>query len=294
MIIAAYAGCGKTTLAKMHEDICVEVASMSYLRILPIENEEVTVDSEREKASEYHVSNPLFPYNIIVEILEAEKIHKYVIIPTVLDVIEILQKEFHRDVILCYPDETLKEEYRERYLKRGNTDRFCRIFADGMANFIDNLRKNESKYHIVLKSGEYLSDKFMECEEVYEKVSKCDIDCDTVCNYDIEVMEKYRGILSERKKNIWLDVMFFMDEVYYKVNDIDDPEERQFIYDFAKRLYELEGVQGVGAYSFDLPKTAERIQHYNIRTVDKMGLLEALERHEENVRMYSAEWLVWS
>ena len=50
MIIAAYAGCGKTTFANTHSDICVEIASMPYARILPVVKEEITGEFEREKA----------------------------------------------------------------------------------------------------------------------------------------------------------------------------------------------------------------------------------------------------
>ena len=70
MIIAAYAGCGKTTLAEKYSDICIDVTSMPYARILPVKKEETNRNFEAEKAAEYHVDNPIYPYNMIAEIPE--------------------------------------------------------------------------------------------------------------------------------------------------------------------------------------------------------------------------------
>ena len=91
MIIAAYAGCGKTTLARKYPEKCIEVASMPYARILPIVREETTGNLEGEKAAEYHINNPIYPYNMIADILELEKEYKYVIVPSARSIIDILQ-----------------------------------------------------------------------------------------------------------------------------------------------------------------------------------------------------------
>ena len=130
MIIAAYAGCGKTTLANMYPNCFTEVPSMPYARILPYVKGCFISEFEAEKAAPYHITNPLFPLNMVSEILEAERESQYVVIPTISEVISILQNEFGRDVILCYPADGLEEEYKRRYLDRGNTEKFCRIFAE--------------------------------------------------------------------------------------------------------------------------------------------------------------------
>ena len=41
----------------------MEVVSMPYARILPIEKEDTSKAFENEKAAPYHVNNPLFPYD---------------------------------------------------------------------------------------------------------------------------------------------------------------------------------------------------------------------------------------
>ena len=171
MIIATYAGCGKTTFAKKHSDICVEIASMPYVRILPIVKEETTGEFEGEKAAYYHVNNPIYPYNMIADILEQEKI-------------DILRQE--------------------------------------------------------------------------------------IC---------------KKKQNVWLAIRFFLNEVFYQIKDIDNPEERQFVYNFGKRLYASMEVPSIFSYDFDIREEAKKL-HYTVRTVDKDELVKALEKHEKKVGRY--------
>lgn len=273
MIIAAYAGCGKTTLAEKYSDICVEVASMPHARILPVEKEETNRNFEEEKAAEYHVDNPIYPYNMVAEVLALEKQYKYVIIPTVQRAIDILQKEYGRSIILCYPEDNLEEEYREHYLQRGNTEVFCEIFADGMQEFLKGLKENKEAYHFRLKSGEYLMDKFDEFEDICSKFPASVLKQDKI--------EELKQNIQERKKNIWLSISFLSEEVAYQVKDVDDAEERQFIYDFGKRLYQCIERPLLFSLDFDVKKART-----GIHIVDRDGLLEALEKHEKFIERY--------
>lgn len=273
MIIAAYAGCGKTTLAA-NTDKCIEVASMPYARILPFVEEENTGKFEYEKASIYHVNNPIFPYNMIAEILEAEKRFKYVIIPSVRSVIEILQREYARTVILCYPEDGLENEYRERYIKRGNTDEFCQVFVDRMQEFLDGLKSNEDACHVVLKSGEYLSDKFEEIEEICKDIP--------ITEVEQEKTDKLNQYIQEKKSSVWLEVHCIEDTVFYRVEDIDDKEEREFIYDLAKRLY-VSDFSKVFSYDFDVTDV-ERRMGSPFKVVDKTELTDLLKKHEEKIK----------
>jgi hypothetical protein len=251
---------------------------MPYARILPVVKEEITEEFEREKASEYHVDNPIYPYNMIAEILEKEKEYKYVIIPTVQAAIDILQRDYDRNVILCYPEDCLEAEFRERYLRRGNTETFCQIFADGMSGFLKELKENKEAYHFRLKSGEFLSDKFNEFEDICREFPTSNVTAQ-------EKIDKLKCDLLEKKKNIWIAIHFFMDEVFYQVKDIDDPKERQFIYDFGKRLYKSMEAPSIFSYDFDIQEETKKL-HYFVRTVDKEGLMQALEKHEKKVARY--------
>lgn len=271
MIIAAYAGSGKTTFAQKHSDICAEITSMSYARILSGTNARDGKEIEREKAAEYHVNNPLYPYNMIEDVLELEKTHKYIVIPSDNLVVNILQKKYGRSVILCYPDENLEEEYRKRYINRGNTEDFCQIFADNMKIRLKKLMDNKDAYHIVLKQGEYLEDKFEELEHIYREVIQRELEVDKI--------DELSCCLREKKENIWLQIDFPGERLFYQIKDIDDSNERQFIYDFGKRLYETTHISRIYSWAFDLRPYVEEIVGY-VRTVEKEELLEALERHK--------------
>lgn len=269
MIIAAYAGCGKTTLAGMSPENFIEVASMPFARILPILREEHTGNFEREKAAEYHMDNPLYPLNMVAEILKMERNYKYVIIPTDYSVIKHLQEDYNRPVILCYPEDGLEEEYRQRYLKRGNTETFCEIFADGMKALLSGLKKNKDAYHIRMSRGEFLADKIDEFEDVYRQFPAA------VCPE--EKIEQLKECLEKRKQNIWL-YYFNSDKVIYHVKDIDYPPERLFIYMFAKSAYEATNF--MSAYVFEADPGEEKFflqSSKKPRVVDKTGLWLTME-----------------
>jgi len=61
------------------------------------------------------------------------------------------------DFTLVYPDRSLKEEYMERYRKRGNSEFFLDLIENNWDDFIDSCEQDTAT-KIVLKSGEYLSD----------------------------------------------------------------------------------------------------------------------------------------
>jgi len=83
-----------------------------------------------------------------------------------VDVILISSHEEVRDALvdadleftLIYPDKSLKDEYLERYEERGNDDKFVKLLYENWDNWLDDVAKQEGSKHIVLESGQYLSD----------------------------------------------------------------------------------------------------------------------------------------
>lgn len=123
-----------------------------------------------------------------------------------------------------------------------------------------------------------MNDKFNEFEDICREFPKSnDIKQEKIEEIKYEVLEK--------KKNIWIAVHFFMDEVFYQIKDIDDPGERQFIYDFGKRLYKSMEASSIYSYDFDIQEETKKL-HYFVRTVDKEGVMQALEKHEKKVARY--------
>ena len=59
---------------------------------------------------------------------------------------------------LVYPDISLKEEYIERYKKRGSPKGFIDLISKNWDEWITQLTKQDYCKHIVLKKGEFISD----------------------------------------------------------------------------------------------------------------------------------------
>jgi hypothetical protein len=59
--------------------------------------------------------------------------------------------------VLIYPAKELKEEYINRYKERGSSQKFIELISDNWDNWIDDCINQKSCYHIVLKSGQFIS-----------------------------------------------------------------------------------------------------------------------------------------
>ncbi|MCL2434385.1 MAG: hypothetical protein FWD16_07715, partial [Clostridia bacterium] len=125
MIIAAYAGTGKTSLAKLRPDTCVDFVCMPYKYILSPTPE--GVEDEACKANPDNVMREDWPYNYAAALADALPGGKTLLIPTDLHVLLLLQYK-KIPYTLCYPQRSAKEIYRQRFISRGNTGEFIDIF----------------------------------------------------------------------------------------------------------------------------------------------------------------------
>ena len=119
MLIACYAGAGKSTFAKRNPLVSIDLHSMSYRWIL-LDRQE----GEEVKAAQYLLPHPAYPENYIAAILEAEARYEYVLLPSSIDVLNRLHTEYGIPYLLCYPGIECREEYRPRYTARGNSENF--------------------------------------------------------------------------------------------------------------------------------------------------------------------------
>jgi len=60
--------------------------------------------------------------------------------------------------ILVYPSDDLKQEYIDRYKKRGNTEAFVKLLDENWKAWLSECKNQTGCRHIVLKSGEYMYD----------------------------------------------------------------------------------------------------------------------------------------
>ncbi len=229
MLIAAYAGTGKSTFAEM-TDGAIDLPSMPYSWILPETNEWKTEELEGEKGALYHLRNPLFPENYAVEIMKAEQAYDYVLIPTNISVIRYLQEEFDRKVLLCYPESDLREEYRKRFVQRGNSESFLNLFVDGWHGFLGPVRENTAGIHVLLKSGMYLSD-------LKERFDAERISDDTPAVSAERIAELERE-LREQETELALYISGDDGCCIYSISNLADPAEKQFLYQIGRMVYE--------------------------------------------------------
>lgn len=100
-----------------------------------------------------------FPGNYIKHIKKQITVYNTVLVSTHLEVRKAMVDEGLR-FVLVYPDRSLKEEYLERYRKRGSPQVFLDLLDKNWDVWLDTIhdqpRGNYEPY--MLRSGEYLSD----------------------------------------------------------------------------------------------------------------------------------------
>lgn len=167
VIIAGFIGVGKSRATSEWQN-CVNIELSPLYRFQP----EYPPGRQLEESKELrqYILNPLYPYNAILKILEAEASNKYVIINAVKSILTPLAEEYQRRCVLVYPDISLREEYRRIYRQRGNNDAFvCRIMDewDSRLQFLDEF--DCGSVHLHLRSSScHLSDMKASLDKLWE------------------------------------------------------------------------------------------------------------------------------
>ena len=153
LIIAAFAGTGKTYFASLYPQKVIDFICMPYKYHL----DQNVIFDESSKANFNNTLNFDWPFNYVSAIKEQMQSNKILLIPSELFVLELLRNE-NIPYTLCYPQRDAKECYLKRYIDRGNNEDFINIFIGRWDNFMDALENDSYGKHIVLQSGQYLSD----------------------------------------------------------------------------------------------------------------------------------------
>lgn len=251
MLIAAYAGCGKSTAAQQLGPDVVDLPSMPYRWLLPCKDLSLCsgAELEREKGALHHIGDPRFPQNYILELLRAEQSGKTVLLPTIVSGIDALVEQYGRTVYVVAPEPGLKEEYRQRYQARGNSGSFHALFIEGWSDRLADLQKSKG-IHRHLKSGEYLTPLAAALMEQNRTPPA------PVAGGALEELER---TVQEKGRDLVLWVWGREGSYACPVRDIDRPETREI----------LDSI-GLAAYNRALPRCALYSQ--------------------EDVRRYEREW----
>jgi hypothetical protein len=81
----------------------------------------------------------------------------YIFIATDPENLKLLYKEGF-DITVVYPENKLRNEYLDRYIKRNSSCDFIGTFMKYWNPWIDELKEQKYCKHIILKSGQYLQD----------------------------------------------------------------------------------------------------------------------------------------
>lgn len=226
IIIAGYAGIGKSSFCQMTEN-SIDLPSMPYKWVLP-PNDNTKTDFEDMKAAPYLVFNSNFPYNYIKEILIAMEQYDYVVIPAIERVLTMLEHELHLPYVLVYPSIELKNEYKDRYIRRGNNETFLEVFVDEYEQRIRNLQEDTFGIHIELSTGEYLID-------VKDKIKAA---ANTIKQKNVMIDKYTRERFNRLECDFCICIPDYTGTNYIFSIDINNDENRKFVYDLGKIAYE--------------------------------------------------------
>ncbi len=164
IVIAGFAGVGKTTLAKKYSNV-IDIESSIYKYDYSVYD---NIDYEKLKGDKYRIKNTNFPQNYIDAINQAKQKYDIVLIWLCDEAIDIYKK-FGIKFVVCYPSVDAFKDYKQRYISRGNSQ----TWIDNLVNYYDKFVVNnleKSNYEkMILGKGETLEDKLMELGYKLEK-----------------------------------------------------------------------------------------------------------------------------
>jgi len=101
--------------------------------------------------------NPEWPQNYIAHIQDAKDSSDLVLVSS-HDVVRTALMEAGIPFTLVYPSLDMKDEYIQRYIQRGSNESFVALLEANYEKWIAELMAQRGCTHVVLKSGQYLSD----------------------------------------------------------------------------------------------------------------------------------------
>jgi len=158
IIIAAHAGTGKSHAAKMNSSLFTDLTYYTYRYNVPDDiSYDENEDSESVKASFRFPENENYPENYLEAIKEAANENKIIFIVPDPRILLHLEME-NIPYVLAYPVRSAKDEYKQRFVSRGNKENFMKIFIGRWDAFIDEFECDTYARHIVMQPHQYLSD----------------------------------------------------------------------------------------------------------------------------------------
>lgn len=153
MIIAGFAGIGKTTLAKKYKNV-VDLESSPYKWDY---SNFKKIDYEKMKGNLNRKPNPYFPDNYISAIKKAVKNYDVICVWLNFENALPYYEKNNIDYTICYPSKEAFEEYRQLYVNRGNNEDWINKVCNHYYKVFSKLEAL-NKPKIILNKGETLED----------------------------------------------------------------------------------------------------------------------------------------
>lgn len=133
-LVSAFPGCGKSYFYKNNKDLKV------------LDSDSSTFDKRS------------FPENYIKHIKDNVGSADIIFISSHKEVRDALVKNGLK-FTLIYPKKSIKKEFIQRYIDRGNEESFVKLLEENWDTWLDELKDQEGCDHITLSSGEFITDK---------------------------------------------------------------------------------------------------------------------------------------
>lgn len=154
IIISAFAGLGKTTLANKYTNI-LDLESTNYHWIFEKESRE-NLTNEELKGVKSRKLNEEWPQNYIKKILEAQREYDIILITASEEIRNILVKN-NIDFIFAFPKSDSLQEIINRCIKRNNNEEFIEGIKEAFYKWQKDLENYNYKV-ILVDKDEYLED----------------------------------------------------------------------------------------------------------------------------------------
>lgn len=156
--IFAMGGAGKTYITQHYKNAHeIKIVDLKWTY-----GEHKSLSEEDKKCHPAKTVRAEYPQNLIDAVFKAFDTYNVVMMTMLYEevamLIDVLSNDKSIEIILAYPELDCYEEYKQRWISRGNSNLFLETMADIFympIRFFQNLKEYQ---HLVLKQGEFLDE----------------------------------------------------------------------------------------------------------------------------------------